>query len=46
MHLLIIKNGHILAWTESDGSAEEYSLMTLETIPEYPNDGKHMSLIL
>ena len=46
MHLLIIKNGHILAWTESDGSAEEYSLMTLETIPEYPNDGKTYELDL
>lgn len=46
MHLLIIKNGHILAWTESDGSAEEYSLMTLETIPEYPQDGKTYELDL
>lgn len=46
MHLLIIKNGHILAWTENDGSAEEYSLMTLETIPDYPQDGKTYELDL
>lgn len=46
MHLLIIKNGHVLAWTEDDGSAQEYSLMTCETVPEYPQDGKTYELDL
>lgn len=46
MNLLIVKNGHILARAEDNGSAEEYSLMTLETIPEYPNDGKTYELDL
>lgn len=46
MHLLIIKNRHILAWSEDEGSAEEYSLMTLETIPDYPQDGKTYELDL
>ena len=46
MHLLIIKNRHILAWSEDEGSAEEYSLMTLETIPDYPQDGKEYELDL
>lgn len=46
MHLLIIKNGHILAWTEDDGSAQEYSLMTCDTVPEYPQDGKEYDLDL
>lgn len=46
MHILIIRNGHIIARTEEDGQATEYSIMTVETLPEYPHDGKEYELDL
>lgn len=46
MHLIIVKNGHIIARAEDNGSPEEYSLMTAETLPEYPQDGKTYELDL
>lgn len=46
MHILIIRNGHIIARTEEEGHATEYSIMTVETLPEYPHDGKEYELDL
>lgn len=46
MNLIIIKNGHIIARTEDDGAAEEYSFVAVDTLPEYPNDGKVYNLDL
>ena len=46
MHIFIIRNGHIVARTEEEGQAAEYSIMTAETLPEYPQDGKEYELDL
>lgn len=46
MHLFIIKDGHMFARTSGEGIAEDFSLMTAETIPEYPTDGKTYQLDL
>lgn len=46
MNIFIVKSGHILAWTEDEGLAQEYSLMTCEAVPEYPQDGKTYELDL
>ena len=46
MHIFIIRNGHIVARTEEEGQAAEYSIMTADTLPAYPQDGKEYELDL
>lgn len=46
MYILIIKDNQIYARTEGDGAAEDYSLMTVDAVPEYPNDGEIYDLAL
>ena len=46
MYIFIIKDNQIYARTEGDGAAEDYSLMTTDTVPEYPNDGEVYDLAL
>lgn len=46
MYIFIIKDNQIYARTEGDGAAADYSLMTVDTVPEYPNDGEIYDLAL
>ena len=46
MYIFIIKDNQIYARTEGDGVAADYSLMTADTVPEYPSDGEVYDLAL
>lgn len=46
MYIFIIKDNQIYARTEGDGTSEDYSLMTVDSVPNYPTDGEIYDLAL